>query len=98
MVESRGPELEPVERPKDRHELGRVARTSPADTGNNRIILLRDTNGDGKPDVRTVFIDHLYSPFGVALVGNDLYVADTDALLRFPYATGQTSITRPRPC
>ncbi len=61
----------------------------------NRITLLRDTNGDGKPDVRTVFIDHLHSPFGVALVGGDLYVADTDALLRFPYVTGQTSITAP---
>ena len=45
------------------------------------------------PDVKTVFLDHLHSPFGVVLVGNDLYVADTDAVVRFPYTTGQTQIT-----
>jgi glucose/arabinose dehydrogenase len=44
---------------------------------------------------KTVFIDHLNSPFGVVLVGNDLYVADTDAVLRFPYQTGQTQIRTP---
>src|SRR5207302_4378739 len=59
----------------------------------NRITLLRDTNGDGIPDVRTVFLDHLNSPFGVALVGHDLYVANTDAIMRYPYQDGQTSIT-----
>ncbi|MGY3423192.1 glucose/arabinose dehydrogenase [Bradyrhizobium sp. F1.13.4] len=55
--------------------------------------MLRDTNGDGIPDVRTVFLDHLNSPFGVALVGHDLYVANTDAIMRYPYQDGQTSIT-----
>ena len=59
----------------------------------NRIILLRDTKGDGTADLKTVFIDHLHSPFGMVLVGNDLYVADTDAVLRFPYQTGETQIT-----
>jgi glucose/arabinose dehydrogenase len=63
-----------------------------SNTGSNRITLLRDSHGDGKPDIRTVFLDHLYSPFGVALVGNDLYVANTDAILHFPYTTGQTNI------
>ena len=63
--------------------------------GGDRITLLRDTNGDGKPDLRTVFIDHLHSPFGVALVGGDLYVANTDAIVRFPYRTGDTRITAP---
>jgi glucose/arabinose dehydrogenase len=58
----------------------------------NRISLLRDTNGDGVADVRTVFISGLNSPFGMVLVGNDLYVADTDAVLRFPYTTGETKI------
>jgi glucose/arabinose dehydrogenase len=61
----------------------------------NRIILLRDADGDGVAETRTVFIDKLNSPFGMALVGNDLYVADTDAILRFPYKTGETSITEP---
>ena len=58
----------------------------------NRITLLRDNDGDGGGGTRTVFIENLHSPFGMALVGNDLYVADTDALLRFPYHTGQTRI------
>jgi len=59
----------------------------------NRICLLRDTDGDGIADMRTVFIDHLNSPFGMALVGNDLYVANTDAILRFPYVPGQDHIS-----
>ena len=58
-----------------------------------RILLFRDTNGDGLPDQKTVLIDHLNSPFGVVLVGNDLYVADTDAVIRYPYTTGDTKIT-----
>ncbi|MEO6928509.1 MAG: sorbosone dehydrogenase family protein [Casimicrobiaceae bacterium] len=58
----------------------------------NRITLLRDSDGDGRGGTRTVFIENLNSPFGMALVGNDLYVADTDALLRFPYRTGDTHI------
>ena len=58
----------------------------------NRITLLRDTNGDGVADQRSVLLEHLHSPFGMALIGHWLYVADTDALLRFPYRTGQTVI------
>jgi glucose/arabinose dehydrogenase len=58
----------------------------------NRIMLLRDTKGNGVADTRTVFIDNLNSPFGMALVGSDLYIADTDAILKFPYVTGETSI------
>jgi glucose/arabinose dehydrogenase len=59
----------------------------------NRITLLRDANGDGVAETRTVFLRGLNSPFGVALVGHDLYVADTDAILRFPYVDGATAIT-----
>jgi glucose/arabinose dehydrogenase len=59
----------------------------------NRITLLRDTNGDGIPETRTVFLQGLNSPFGMVLVGSDLYVADTDAVLRFPYRPGETAIT-----
>ena len=58
----------------------------------NRITLLRDTDHDGVADVRTVFLSNLYSPFGMALVGNDFYVANADALLRFPYQEGDNSI------
>ena len=59
----------------------------------NRITLLRDKDHDGVAETRTVFLKNLNSPFGMALVGNDFYVADTDQLLRFHYENGQTSIT-----
>lgn len=59
----------------------------------NRITLLRDADGDGVVELRTVFIDGLNSPFGMALVGNTFYVANTDAVVSFPYETGQTEIT-----
>ncbi len=58
----------------------------------NRISLLRDTNGDGVADQKTVFLQNLNSPFGMALVGNMLYVANTDALMRFSYQEGATQI------
>jgi glucose/arabinose dehydrogenase len=59
----------------------------------DRITLLRDTKGNGVADLRTVFLKGLHSPFGMALVGKEFYVANTDAVLRFPYADGQTEIT-----
>jgi glucose/arabinose dehydrogenase len=58
----------------------------------DRITLLRDADGDGVAETRSVFLDHLHSPFGMALVGSTLYVADTDALLRFPYRERETRI------
>lgn len=61
----------------------------------DRITLLRDADGDGVVDRRSVFLDGLHSPFGMALVGNDFYVADTDAVVRFPYQDGQTEIDAP---
>jgi glucose/arabinose dehydrogenase len=61
----------------------------------NRITLLRDTNRDGTADVRTVFLSGLNSPFGMALVGDTLYIANTDAIVKVPYARGQTQITSP---
>lgn len=61
----------------------------------DRITLLRDTDGDGVADVRTPLLENLHSPFGMALVGDVLYVANTDALVRFPYTAGQTRITAP---
>ena len=59
----------------------------------NRISLLRDSNGDGVAEQKIVFLQNLNSPFGMALVGNMLYVANTDALMRFPYQNGATQIT-----
>jgi glucose/arabinose dehydrogenase len=59
----------------------------------NRITLLRDTNKDGVADERKVFLRDLNSPFGMALIGNDFYVANADAVVRFKYETGQTEIT-----
>jgi glucose/arabinose dehydrogenase len=56
----------------------------------NRLTLLRDADHDGKADVRSVFVAELNSPLGMALVGPNLYVADTDAILRFPYTDGDT--------
>ena len=59
----------------------------------DRITLLRDADGDGTAETRTVFLDGLTSPFGMALVGGTLYVANTDAVVAVPYETGQTRIT-----
>ncbi|MBV8400640.1 MAG: sorbosone dehydrogenase family protein [Acetobacteraceae bacterium] len=61
----------------------------------NRITLLRGVDASGAAQFHSVFLEGLNSPFGMALVGRDLYVADTDALLRFPYKEGQTRITAP---
>ena len=58
----------------------------------NRITLLRDKDGDGIAEERSAFLSGLNSPFGMALVGDTLYVADTDALLRFTYREGDTKI------
>jgi len=59
----------------------------------NRIRLLRDSNADGKADLNTIFLQDLNSPFGMALIGNTLYIANTDALISFPYQSGQTQIS-----
>ena len=58
----------------------------------NRITLLRDTDGDGVADLRTAFLENLNSPFGMALVGNTFYVANTDAVVKFTYTDGATEI------
>ena len=58
----------------------------------NRITLLRDADGDGVAETRHVFLEDLHSPFGMALVGNTFYVANSDALVRFPYTPGATTI------
>jgi hypothetical protein len=92
VIESNGPKA-PVFRPKDliTGVVQGLAGAKAKDA--NRITLLRDTKGDGVPQLRTVFLDHLNSPFGVALIGHYLYVANTDAIMRYPYEEGQTFIT-----
>jgi glucose/arabinose dehydrogenase len=72
-----------------------MQRAGAATPSANRILLLRDSNGSGVADVRSVLLKGLNSPFGMALVGNDLFVADTDAVLRFPYQKGTTRIDSP---
>ncbi|PJG49072.1 sorbosone dehydrogenase [Sphingobium sp. LB126] len=59
----------------------------------NRITLLRDADGDGRAETKTAFLTGLNSPYGMALIGDTLYVANTDALMAFPYKEGETRIT-----
>lgn len=61
----------------------------------NNIILFRDTNGDGVPDMQIVFLSRLNQPYGMLILGNWFYVANTDGVVRYPYTTGQTQITLP---
>jgi glucose/arabinose dehydrogenase len=68
-------------------------RTGAAVPSANRITLLRDRDHDGVAETRSIILRDLNSPFGIALVGRNLYVANTDAVVRFPYAKGVTEIT-----
>ena len=97
VVESKAPPAATVKRPKEFvMKWIESWATSGGETGaSNRITLLRDTRGNGVPDTQSVFLDHLNSPFGVALVGNDLYVANTDAIVRYSYHEGDTKISEP---
>jgi glucose/arabinose dehydrogenase len=61
----------------------------------DRITLLRDADGDGVAEVKSRFLEGRNAPFGIALVGNALYIADSDKLMRFPYQTGQMQISDP---
>jgi glucose/arabinose dehydrogenase len=72
--------------------MGRAGANTPSA---NRITLLRDPDGDGVARTKSVFLEGLSSPFGMALVGDDFYVADSDAIMRFPYHTGDSKITAP---
>jgi glucose/arabinose dehydrogenase len=72
-----------------------MIRAGAAGVSANRITLMRDADGDGVAEVQETFLDKLNQPFGMALVGDTLYVANTDALLAFPYTAGETRITAP---
>ena len=94
VVESNGPGSKPF-RPKDYIQGKIKGRAGAAAKGGNRITLLRDANGDGIPELKSVLVDHLHSPYGVAWVAGTLYVANTDAILAFPFTPGQTTIKTP---
>ena len=73
--------------------MGWVMKRAGAGTPSaNRITLLRDADGDGVAELRTVFLSGLVSPFGMALVGNELFIANADAIVKVPYQPGQTRI------
>ena len=72
-----------------------MARAGAGVPSANRISLLRDGDGDGVAEIRTTLLENLNSPFGMALVGDQLYVANTDAIVRFPYREGETRIDVP---
>ena len=94
VVEANSPGTEATSTPKAliagkvKNDSGKGAK------GGNRITLLRHNAGSGAWE-QHVFIDHLNSPFGVQLIGNTLYVANTDDIVTFPYVSGQTQITAP---
>jgi len=93
VAESSSPDAEPVTTPKQLIAGLVQSRSGKEAKGANRITLLRKrAEGSGEWD-KFVFIDHLHSPFGIQLVGDTLYVADTDALLKFPYKSGETSVS-----
>ncbi|HEX2483941.1 MAG TPA: sorbosone dehydrogenase family protein [Myxococcota bacterium] len=72
-----------------------MKRSGAATPSADRITLLRDGDGDGRAELRFAFAEHLHSPFGMALVGDELFVANTDALVRFPVERGATAVAGP---
>ncbi|HXS49113.1 MAG TPA: sorbosone dehydrogenase family protein [Sphingomicrobium sp.] len=102
VVETQITRTEPIDRPKVpvrgfvmrlSHGGGLIAKSGPPPP--QRITLLRDSDGDGRPELRTILVDHLNSPFGVAYLNGYLYVANTDSLVRYPFTPGQTQINAP---
>lgn len=91
VVESNGPGTEPVTTPKQLIAGLVKSRSGKAAKGGNRITLLRKPAGAGQWE-HHVFLEHLHSPFGIQLIGQTLYVADTDKIMKYPYTAGATSI------
>ena len=71
-----------------------ITKSQRFDKSANRITLLRDSNSDGKADFRKVFLSGLNQPFGMLIIRNSFYVANTDGLWKYPYQNGQTAITK----
>ena len=95
VVESNGPGSEAVTTPKQLIASKVKNLSGKGGKGGNRITLLRKKSGSAGEWDKHVFLEHLHSPFGVQLIGNSLYVANTDAILKFPYQSGDTEITAP---
>ena len=97
-VQAKSPPVEPIKRPKD-PIVGFVKNKATSFPGGpkaaSRITLIRDANGDGKPELQVTLLDHLHSPFGVVWIDGTLYVANTDAVVAYPFVPGQTAITAP---
>ena len=94
VVESNGPGTEPLTTPKQLIAGMVKGKSGKAAKGGNQITLLRKGAAGGAWE-KHVFLTGLHSPFGVQLIGAFLYVANTDAIVRFPYVAGQTQITAP---
>ncbi|MDQ2763117.1 MAG: sorbosone dehydrogenase family protein [Pseudomonadota bacterium] len=95
VVESNSPDTEPVTTPKQMIAGLVQARSGKSAKGGNRITLLRRKAGVNGEWEKHAFIENLNSPFGVQLIGDSLYVADTDRIVKFPYVRGETQITAP---
>ncbi len=95
VVESNSPGTEPVTTPKQLVASLVMSRSGKGADGGNRITLLRKAVGASGEWEKHVFIENLNSPFGIQLIGDSLYIADADRIVKFPYFTGSTQITAP---
>jgi glucose/arabinose dehydrogenase len=96
VAETNAPEREAARTGIKGAIMGKAMKKAGAATPSaDRITLLRDADGDGELELRTIFVAELHSPFGMALVGDDFYIANTDALLKFPYRSGMTELAAP---
>ena len=95
VAEGKGGGDAPVMRPKDKIAGYFKKKGTSSVKGGDRLTLLRDANGDGTYEGRTVFAENLNAPYGLALIGNRLFVANQDALVRFDYQPSQTRASRP---
>lgn len=92
VAESNSPPKEPPKGVRGFFQKMLMKKAGAGAPSANRITLLRDADQDGVAELKTPFLTDLYSPFGMALVGETLYVANADAIIAFPYKTGETSI------
>ncbi len=97
-VQAKSPPVEPIKRPKDPITAWVKNKATAAPGGPvsaSRITLIRDADGDGRPELVTTLLDHLSSPYGVVWVDGTLYVANTDAVVAYRFTPGETRISGP---
>ncbi len=95
IAEGKGGKDAPAMRPKDFVAGYVMEQGSSTSKSGDRLTLLRDSDGDGTYEGRTVFAENLNAPYGLALAGNALYVANQDSLVRFDYRPGQSRASGP---